>query len=223
MGFATFQMKTKIVHGLGSLKQLPKEIRSLGGTRPWIVTDPGLVQAGIVSQVLEVLAEANLPAGVFSDVTHVAKVSAIDESWRQAADHGADCIIALGGGSALVVGKATGVLGGPASRGSVPSIREFAFQPPQFVMPVITIPTTAGSGAEVSPHQPMVDEHNHRKITVSSPACYPSVAILDANLMRTLPFKQATLSGVDALTHAVEACSSNENAHGEFAKVMHDG
>ncbi|KIL37303.1 hypothetical protein SD71_00990 [Cohnella kolymensis] len=167
-----------------------------------------------------------MPTGVFTDVTHIAKVSAIDESWRQAQEHGADCIVALGGGSALVVGKATGVLGGAAKEAKLtgqrtPSIREFAFNPPVYVMPVVAIPTTAGSGAEVSPHQPMVDEENNRKITVSSAVCYPRVAILDANLMRTLPFVQATRSGVDALTHAIEACLTDQSTEITNSLALH--
>jgi alcohol dehydrogenase class IV len=216
MKTSVFQMQTKVIHGLGSLQQLPKELKALGGSRPWIVTDPGIAGSGILDEVRAVLEAAGMPTGVFTDVTHIAKVSAIDESWRLAEEHGTDCVIALGGGSALVVGKATGILGGASLEARrqarpAPSIREFAFNPPVHVMPVVAIPTTAGSGAEVSPHQPMVDEEYNRKITVSSPACYPRVALLDANLMRTLPFVQATRSGIDALTHAIEACLTDQS------------
>lgn len=208
---STFLMLTKVVHGLGSLKQLPGEMKALGVTNPWIVTDPGIVESGILSEVTTVLEQAGMYAGVYSSVTPTAKVSTIDDCWRKAQEFGADCVIALGGGSALVVGKATGVLGGETkARMKALSIREFGFTPPQHVLPVLAIPTTAGSGAEVSPNLPMVDEENDRKITVNSPACYPRLAILDANLLKTLPAAQAARSGIDALTHAIEACLTEQ-------------
>ena len=204
---STFAMLTKVVYGLGSLKKAPSELKALGVSRPWIVTDPGIVAAGVLGQVEDVLKAAGIEYGLFSDVTPTAKVESVDQSWQLAKEYGADCIIALGGGSPLVIGKATAVLGGAVLAGEdVTSCRDFAFRPPVNVMPVLAIPTTAGSGSEVSPNLPLVDMENNRKFTINSLKCYPSTAILDATLLKNLPAGIAAHSGIDALTHAIEAC-----------------
>jgi alcohol dehydrogenase class IV len=204
---SSFAMMTKVVYGLGSVQKLPGELEALNVRRPWIVTDPGIAAAGLLGHVQSVLQEAGIEAGTFTEVTPTAKVETVDECWRQAKEFSTDGIIALGGGSPLVIGKATGVLGGAVQNGeNVDSCREFAFRAPEHVLPVLAIPTTAGSGSEVSPNLPLVDTANNRKITINDLKCYPRTAILDATLLRNLPAGIAAHSGVDALTHAIEAC-----------------
>jgi alcohol dehydrogenase class IV len=204
---SSFAMMTKVVYGLGSLQKLPQELKDLNVQRPWIVTDPGIAAAGILEQVENVLKAAGLEYGSFTDVTPTAKVETVDECWKQANEFGTDGIVALGGGSPLVIGKATGVLGGAIQIGEkVASSREFAFRAPEYVLPVLAIPTTAGSGSEVSPNLPLVDMANNRKITIYDLKCYPRTAILDAGLLKNLPAGIAAHSGIDALTHAIEAC-----------------
>ncbi len=198
---ATFQLRTRLVHGPGSLEFLPKELKSLGVKRPWIITDQGIEKAGILTQVTDLLEKGGFAFGVFKDVGHIASVEDSIRSWNGAVAWSADGIIAVGGGTVLVLGKATG-----AMMGTGKSIREYAWEMPERSIPVIAIPTTAGSGAEVNPNMPMVDKEHRIKLTVTSPECYPKVAILDPFLLKTLPYFQAICSGVDALTHSIEAC-----------------
>lgn len=198
---ATFQLRTRLVHGPASLRVLPRELKALGVKRPWIVTDPGIEKAGILGQLTELLGKQEFALGVFNQVHHTASVEDAIQSWKQAVEWGADGVIAVGGGTVLVIGKATG-----AMLGTGKSIREYAWAMPEHSLPVVAIPTTAGSGAEVNPNMPLVDKENRIKLTVTSPECYPRLAILDPLLLQTLPFFQAVCSGVDALTHSIEAC-----------------
>lgn len=199
--FYTFQMPTKVVHGPGSLRLLPDEIKKLGIKRVWIVTDPGIAQAGILARVTDLLAKANIAHGIFVDTPNTATVGATINSYAQAQKFDFDGTIALGGGSALVVGKVTAILG---SNGGTP--RDYEVEGyPNPPLPCIAIPTTAGSGAEVSKQCPMVDEERHYKFTLTDTKGYPTVAILDANLVRSVPKMQAVFSGADAITHAIEA------------------
>lgn len=202
--FYTFQMPTKIVHGIGSLRLLPDEIRKLGVQRPWIVTDPGIANAGILRRVTDLLEGGKIPYGVFTGTPLTATVNAAIQSYAEAREFDFDSVIALGGGSSLVVGKVTAILG---ANGASPRDYE-ANGYPHPPLACIAIPTTAGSGAEVSKQCPMVDEERHYKFTLTDPKGYPTVALLDANLLRTLPKMQAVFSGADALTHAIEAYST---------------
>ncbi len=199
--FYTYQMPTRIVHGRGALRLLPEELSRLGGKRVWIVTDPGIVQSGLLRHVTEVLTAAGIPHGVYADTPNTATVAAAAASYAQARDFGFDSVVALGGGSALVVGKVTAILGG---NGGHPRDYEHQgyTQPP---VPCVAIPTSAGSGAEVSKQCPLVDEERQHKFTLGDTRGYPAVALLDANLLRTIPARQALFSGADALTHAIEA------------------
>lgn len=199
---AAFLMKTKVVHGRGTLALVPEELRRLGAARPWIVTDPGLVAAGLCGQLEEILRQAGFPCGRFDGVTHVARVRSVEESAAAAREFGFDSVVALGGGSVLVIGKATAILG--ANGGS---IRDYdgVGRVPREPLPIVAVPTTAGSGADVSMFSPVVDEERHLKLLVGGENCFPRVSILDPLLLRTLPFTQAVYSGIDALAHAVEA------------------
>lgn len=196
----TFQLRTRLVHGPGSLGVLPGELKALGVKRPWIVTDPGIEKAGILARIIDLLRKDGFTPGVFQDVHHTASVEDALQCWRRAVEFGADGVVAAGGGTVLVIGKAVG-----AMLGTGKSIREYARATPERSAPVIAIATTAGSGGEVNPNMPLVDKEHGTKLTVTGLECYPKVAILDPVLLQTVPFFQAVCSGVDALTHSIEA------------------
>ncbi len=197
-----YQMPTRIVYGPGSLKELPRELKAAGVSKVWVVTDPGVQAAGLLDKVAGVLAEAGMGWGYFADVHRVATVQAARESYHRAREFGADGVVALAGGSGLVIGKATGLLlglgGDPYDWEDRSSIKRDA-------APVVAIPTVAGSGAEVSQFMPLVDEERKVKLTVGNHYTFPRVAILDPELLLTVPIHQATYSGIDALTHAIES------------------
>lgn len=203
----TWTMKTRIVHGLGTLSKVPDELRTLGAGRPFIVTDRGIVQAGIIGELESILDEAGMPHGVYDGTAATARAVSVDESVAAAREHGYDSVVTIGGGSPLVVGKATAIVG--ANGGT---IRDYdgPGKIKNGLLPTIAIPTTAGSGAEVSPFSPVVDDERNVKMLVGDSNSYPHVAILDATLMKSLPFQQAVYSGIDALAHAIEGQLSSK-------------
>ena len=198
-----FFCPTRIVHGIGSVsKRLGGEVRALGGQRVVIVTDPGIAKAGLLEPVIGALDEADIQHIVYNGVGHDARVGAVDAGAQLCRDEKADSVIVIGGGSALAAGKAVAAIAtNGGSLGDHQGLAKFTVEP----LPVIAIPTTAGSGSEVSAAVPYYDENRGRKTGTQSRFFYPKVAILDATLLKTLPFRQAVLSGVDALTHAMEA------------------
>lgn len=202
-----FNMYTKVVHGIGSLKELPVELKAAGARRLLLVVDPGLVQAGIVDKVLKVLKDHPFEVEVFDQVPHDANSDVIDAAAQRLREGKFDAVCPMGGGSPLVVGKGAAIMA--TNPGSVV---EYVGDDVVFANPPITlfsIPTAAGSGSEVSSHCPFYDNRSRKKVAIRSHFLYPKVAILDGNLLASLPPRQAALSGVDALTHAVESYLTN--------------
>jgi len=198
-----FSCPTRIVHGIGSVaERLGSEVRTLGSQRVVIVTDPGIVKAGLLEPVIGALDEAGVQHLVYDRIGHDARVGVVDDGAKLCRDEKADLVVVIGGGSALAAGKAVAAIAtNGGSLGDHQGPAKLSIEP----LPVIAIPTTAGSGSEVSAAVPYYDENRGRKTGTQSHFFYPKVAILDATLLKTLPFRQAVLSGVDALTHAMEA------------------
>ena len=198
----TFYSPTKIVHGSHSVQEAARECRNLGVTKAAIVTDKGVRKAGLIDGVLESLKKGNIPSVVFDEVEEDPNTMTVARGAEFVLGEKCDGLIVVGGGSSICAGRGIGII---ATNGG--NIRDYmglnkAARPP---LPLIAIPTTAGSGAEVSQIVILKDEERHAKIVVGSPLYFPKVAILDPMLLRTLSFGQFVISGVDALTHAVEA------------------
>jgi alcohol dehydrogenase class IV len=196
---------TACTFDFGALAQLPKVLKGLGVARPFLVSDPGLKANGIVDKVIAALGAP--PAGVFTDTpanpTEVAAVKAL--AAYRAAD--ADGIIALGGGSSMDLGKALGLMAtheAPYERygGTQRGARLVGPIPP-----LLAIPTTAGTGSEVSVGFVLILE-NGRKETFVSPHFIPKAAICDPELTLGLPPLLTAATGMDAMTHCVEAILS---------------
>ncbi len=197
-----YLMPTRIIHGLGSLSHLGREMRGLGVRRALIVTDPGIRAAGLADRAAAALQEAGVEVVIFDAIGHDAAVSVIDRGSALARAEACGGIVALGGGSALSGGKAVAIMAtNPGSIADYEGADKFREMP----LPVIAVPTTAGSGSEVSAAMPMQHDGQQRKMSVQSPRAYPRVAILDATLLASVPYTQAIYSGADALTHAMEA------------------
>lgn len=197
-----FYCPTRIIDGIGSVAQVGQEARNMGGTKALIVTDPGIVRAGLLDPLREALERQAVECLVFDGVGHDARVSAVDEAAAVCCRESVDVVIAIGGGSALAAGKGAAAIA--TNGGSLGDHQgEMKLNAPP--LPSIAIPTSAGSGSEVSAAIPYYDDQRGRKTATRSPLVFPKVAILDGALLATLPFRQAVLSGVDALTHAMEA------------------
>lgn len=197
---------TRIVFGAGVVANLSDEAKRIGLRRPLIVTDAGLVDAGVVPRVASTLAAAGIEASVFSGVLGnptEANIEAGAEAYRQ---HGADGVVALGGGSPLDAGKLI-ALRAVCSRPFEElddAIGGDQFIPAN-VPPIITIPTTAGTGSEVGRSGVLTVRSTGRKTVIFSPFLLAKVALLDPELTRSMPAQVTAATGFDALTHCIEA------------------
>ncbi len=187
----------------GALAQLPKELKKAGVTKPLIATDKGLVAAGIVDQVIAALG-ADFAPTVFDETPGNPTEEAVKLAFEQYTSEGCDGVVALGGGSSMDLGKAVALLsgsGGPLAQydpltGGGKLITS--------VDPVIAVPTTSGTGSEVSIGFVIILEDG-RKMTFASPLCIPKAAICDPELTMGLPAAMTAATGMDAITHCIEA------------------
>ncbi|MDX1417735.1 MAG: iron-containing alcohol dehydrogenase [Candidatus Promineifilaceae bacterium] len=199
-----FQSKTKFVAGPGSVDQVGAEAANLGAERVMIVTDPGIVKAGLLDAVLFSLNAAGIKTAVYDQVTPNPTDQTALEGAECASEAGAQALVALGGGSPIDAAKGMAVM----ARNEGPFIDYCGAggDPwPNTPLPIIALPTTAGTGAEVSGagmiNLPLVG----RKVDIFGPSILPKVAIADANLTLGLPPHLTAWTGIDALSHAVEA------------------
>lgn len=198
-----FYLPTRIVHGPGSIKQTGMMFKSLGATKALIVTDQGVKRAGLVNGVADALKKGNIEYAVFDEVEVDPGATTVEKGADFATEERCDGIIVVGGGSPMCAARAIAMVAanGGKLKDHVPVPKPGA-KPP---LPVIAIPTTAGSGSEVSQFIVLKDEELNSKIGLGSPMYFPKIAILDPNVLRKLPFWQTVVSGIDALTHAIEA------------------
>ncbi|MDE6179205.1 MAG: lactaldehyde reductase [Duncaniella sp.] len=189
--------------GPGSRSVLPTEIARLGLKKALVVTDKDLLKFGVAAKVLEVLDNANIPYEIFSEVKPNPTVANVKAGVDAFAKSGADFIIAIGGGSSMDTAKAVGIITNNPEFSDVVSLEGVAPTHSKSV-PVIALPTTAGTAAEVTINYVITDEENHKKMVCVDPNDIPAIAIVDAELMYTLPKGLTAATGMDALTHAIE-------------------
>ena len=197
-----FILPTEIVYGPGVLKKLTGEMKRLGCARPVIITDAGIVKAGIAGRVEEELRAAGIPFDVYSGVEANPKDVNCEEGARIARAFGADSLIAVGGGSPIDCAKAVGVLLAHDAEKIKPYEGKTAATKPQ--VPLIAIPTTAGTGSELTFSAVITDTANHYKMTVKSPFTAAKLALCDPELTVSVPPMVTASTGVDAMTHAIE-------------------
>ena len=202
----TFTLPTKVVYGVGAVAHVAEELKNAGGTYPLIVTDKGIVKAGITGKVLKLLEEANIPYEVYDGVEANPKDVNAEEGARIAREKGCDCMIAVGGGSPIDCAKAIGVLLAHHAEYIKPYEGKTAATLPNPLL--ITVPTTAGTGSELTFSSVITDTKNHYKMTVKSPYTAANVAVCDPELTLTVPASVTAATGVDALTHAIEGCTA---------------
>ena len=189
--------------GPGAREVLPKEITRLGLHKAFVVTDKDLVRFGVADKVLAVLQAAGIPYEVFSEIKPNPTVSNVKAGVNAFAVSGADFILAIGGGSSMDTAKAVGIITNNPEFSDVVSLEGVADTKKKSV-PIIALPTTAGTAAEVTINYVITDEVNEKKMVCVDPNDIPVVAIVDAELMYTLPKSLTAATGLDALTHAIE-------------------
>lgn len=182
---------------------LPTEVQSRGFKRILVVTDASLVSAGVVDKVLEELDSNYIPYEVFSDVKPNPTVAEVQEGVKKCQQMGADCIVAIGGGSAIDTAKAIGVIMTNPEYSDVVSL-DGACNTKNPCLPIFALPTTAGTAAEVTINYVITDLTRVKKMVCVDPHDIPIVAIVDTELMASMPASLASATGMDALTHAME-------------------
>ena len=195
-----FRMSTHIVHGAGSISRLPGLLAA--GARPLIVSDPGLVEAGLVDPVTAILGDAGLKWALYTDVVGNPVARNVSGGVRAYEKAKCDAIIGLGGGSPMDVAKMIGVV---ATNGGRIDNYLGSGKVKKSLPPLICIPTTYGTGSEVTPFAVLTNPKTANKDPVISSKITPIAAILDPDLSIALPMALGGTTGMDALTHAIES------------------
>lgn len=189
--------------GPGARKELPEVIKRLGKHKALLVTDAGLVKFGVAKMVTDVLDGAGITYEIFSDVKPNPTVSNVKAGIEAYKNSGSDFIIAVGGGSSIDTAKAVGIVINNPEFADIVSLEGCAPTANKSV-PIVALPTTAGTAAETTINYVIIDEENHKKMVCVDPNDIPAVAIIDAELMYSLPASLTAATGMDALTHAIE-------------------
>lgn len=211
----SFSVPQNIVVGRGTMAKLPEIAKKLGGSHALIISDPNLEQLGLVKKTADYLEAAGISVDSFTETEANPSVETVDKATEKFKAAGADFIVALGGGSPMDVSKAVGVL---AKFGGSITEYEGAHKVPGKIVPLIALPTTAGTGSEVTAFSVITDHSRDYKLTVFSYELFPAYAILDAELIMTAPASVAAACGIDAFIHAEEAYIST--AASPFSDAM---
>ena len=189
--------------GAGCREAIAEEVARKGFNKALIVTDSSLVKFGVVAKVAEVLEKAGVPYEIFDEVKPNPTVANVKSGLKAYAASGADFILAIGGGSSIDTAKAIGIITNNPEFSDVVSLEGVAPTKKRSV-PIIAVPTTAGTAAEVTINYVITDEENKKKMVCIDPNDIPIVAVVDAELMYSLPKGLTAATGMDALTHAIE-------------------
>ncbi|MGF6317503.1 iron-containing alcohol dehydrogenase [Pseudomonas frederiksbergensis] len=188
--------------GANASEAIPDVLSSLGCSRPLIITDKMMVQLGYAGRIQDVLATKDMSADVFADTVPEPTVDSIRAGVEHARSGDYDSIIALGGGSPIDSAKAIGIL---AKYGGEMRDYKFPRQVSEQGLPIIAVPTTAGTGSEVTRFTIITDEKNDEKMLCVGIGFMPVAALVDYTLTLSLPARVTADTGIDALTHAIEA------------------
>ena len=215
MNTFNFSVPQDITVGKGSLAKLPEIAKKLGGSHAFIISGPHLAKMGLVEKAADYLKTVDIKTDAFTEIEANPSVATVEKATEKFKESGADFIVAFGGGSPMDVAKAVGVV---AKYGGSITEYEGAHKVPGPIIPLIAIPTTAGTGSEVTAFSVITDHSRDYKLTVFSYELLPAYAILDAELITTAPASVAAACGIDAFIHAEEAYIST--AASPFSDAM---
>jgi alcohol dehydrogenase class IV len=192
----------EIVFGPGALGELGHCTARLGARRPFLVTDPGLIEAGWVDEAVAYLRQSGLHLALWHDVTPNPKDHEIEAAFARYAERGSDVIIGLGGGSCIDAAKGVAILSGNGGRILGYEGVDKVLRP---IPPTVMVPSTSGTGADVSQFAIVTDTVARSKITIISRTLVPEISVIDPRLLITMPDWLNASTGLDALTHGIEA------------------
>ena len=189
--------------GPGARKELPGVVRRFGYKKALVVTDKSLMKFGVAKMVIDELDAAGIVYDIFDDVKPNPTVTNVKDGIAACKAAGADFIVAIGGGSAMDTAKGIGIVCNNPEFSDIVSLEGVA-DTKKKSLPIIALPTTAGTAAETTINYVIVDEENQKKMVCVDPNDIPAVAIVDAELMYSLPKGLTASTGMDAMTHAIE-------------------
>ena len=190
--------------GAGCRTELATEVKTKGYKKALLVSDRVLASCGVLDKVKEVLNNAGIPYDEFLEIKQNPTIKNCQDGLEAFKKSGADFIIAVGGGSVMDTSKAIGIVNNNPSFADIKSLEGIANTVNRSV-PIIALPTTCGTAAEVTINYVITVEEENRKIVCVDPKDIPVVAIVDAELMQSMPAKTIASTGMDALTHSIEA------------------
>ena len=205
-------------HGTGAVKEIVGEIRRRGFRKAFLCSDPDLVKFGVTSKVTVLLEENDLAYELYSDIKPNPTIDNVLGGVAAFKASGADYIIAVGGGSSMDTAKAVGIIIANPDFADVRSL-EGAAPTKKPSVPILAVPTTAGTAAEVTINYVITDEEKNRKMVCVDTHDIPVVAFVDPDLMSTMPKSLTAATGMDALTHAIEGFTTK--AAWEMTDMFH--
>ncbi len=198
-----FVLNETSYHGTGSISAVPEEIKARGFKKVFTVTDPDLIKFGVSKKVTDLLDKENIAYDVYSDVKANPTIENVQAGVAAFKNAGADYLIAIGGGSSMDTAKAIGIIINNPDFADVRSLEGVAPTKNKSV-PIIAVPTTAGTAAEVTINYVITDVQKNRKMVCVDVHDIPVVAVVDPDIMSSMPKGLTAATGMDALTHAIE-------------------
>lgn len=198
-----FVLNETSYHGSGAIKAIPEEIEARGFKKILIVSDPDLIKFGVTDKVTDLLYSAGIPFAVFSEIKPNPTIENVQAGVKAYKECGADAIVAIGGGSSMDTAKAVGIIINNPEFADVRSLEGVAPTKNKCV-PIIAVPTTAGTAAEVTINYVITDAEKNRKMVCVDVHDIPVIAVVDPDMMSTMPKGLTAATGMDALTHAIE-------------------
>ena len=213
-----FMLNETSYFGKGAREELAPEIKNRGFKKAFVVTDKSLAECGVINKVTDVLEKAGIPFEVYSEVKPNPTIKNVTDGIEACKKSGADVIVAVGGGSSIDTAKGISIVMTNPDRADIVSLNG-ASNTVNRGMPVIALPTTSGTAAEVTINYVITDEEREVKMVCVDPHDIPIMAIDDSDLMATMPKSLASATGMDALTHAVEGYITK--AHNTMSDMFH--
>ena len=198
-----FVLNETSYHGAGAINSIPDEINGRGFKKVLVASDPDLVKFGVTKKVTDVLENAGIEYTLYSDIKPNPTIENVQHGVEVFKESGADCIVAIGGGSSMDTAKAVGIIINNPEFADVRSLEGVASTKNKAV-PIIAVPTTAGTAAEVTINYVITDVEKNRKMVCVDVHDIPVVAVVDPDMMSTMPKGLTAATGMDALTHAIE-------------------
>jgi lactaldehyde reductase len=198
-----FVLNETSYHGAGAIKEIATEVKGRGFKKAFVCSDPDLIKFGVTKKVTDVLDNADIDYEIYSEIKPNPTIENVQTGVATFKASGADCIIAIGGGSSMDTAKAIGIIIKNPDFADVRSLEGVAPTTNKCV-PIIAVPTTAGTAAEVTINYVITDTEKNRKMVCVDPKDIPIVAVVDPDMMSSMPKGLTAATGMDALTHAIE-------------------